>query len=178
MTGWIIAIIIYSILWASVCMVVSKNKGYEYEADKWFAIGFLLGVFGFLMVISKPTMINTNDNQAPGLKYSNLHSENVRPQSSSNYYYPRPEKADTWVCNCGARNRIGENYCHRCGSSQFPKAKAASVNVNTAVSENGRSSDAKQKSVAEQTSGYKAMFDSGLITEEEFTAKKKQILGL
>ena len=114
-TVWIIAVIIYSLLWAAVCFEVSKNKGYEYEAGKWFAIGFLLGIFGFLIVISKPT--NTSNNS-----FSN---QNVGE-----------------VINGYQRN---------------------SNNI---------------QSAADEIVKLKKLYDQGIITEEEFKAKKDQLLKL
>ena len=114
-TVWIIAVIIYSLLWAAVCFEVSKNKGYEYEAGKWFAIGFLLGIFGFLIVISKPT--NTSNNS-----FSN---QNINGVSNGNQQ-----------------------------NSSF------------------------SRSVTDEIVKLKKLYDQGIITEEEFQAKKEQLLKL
>lgn len=52
-----------------------------------------------------------------------------------------------------------------CGTSKFNNYKKEIPVVNTSSDE-------------EDIKKYKKMFDDGIITEEEFNAKKKQILGL
>lgn len=49
---------------------------------------------------------------------------------------------------------------------------------NTINSNNALQQDKNVKSPKEELASYKDLLDSGLITQEEFDAKKKQILGL
>lgn len=91
---------------------------------------------------------------------------------------------DTWVCNCGARNPYSFSICQKCGKSNgditsndtkvvpisMPEIKPI---VLTPEKPKTDLSQAKKELVE-----LKSMLDEGLITEEEFTAKKKQILGI
>ena len=43
--GWILGLLIYSIIWGVVCKKVIENKGYE---ENWFWWGFFFGIFAFL----------------------------------------------------------------------------------------------------------------------------------
>ena len=38
--GYFVGAIIWGIIWAIVAQAVVKNKGYEEEAEKYFALGF------------------------------------------------------------------------------------------------------------------------------------------
>ena len=70
----------------------------------------------------------------------------------------------TWNCSCGMRNHKNDVICSKCGK-RAPETKKTN-------------NDLTADNVADELKKYKEMLDEGLITEEEFTAKKKQLLGI
>ena len=57
------------------------------------------------------------------------------------------------------------------------KMSLGNYNPNT-LTHNGSFTQTQNTNVADELKKYKEMLDEGLITEEEFTAKKKQLLGI
>ena len=59
-------------------------------------------------------------------------------------------------------------------------ATCALTNIKTVIPEVAKVSNigAQVNSIPEQLKEYKELFDSGIITEEEFEKKKKQLLGI
>lgn len=93
---------------------------------------------------------------------------------------------DSWVCICGARNSFMQIKCNKCGRSKEDytsnKPKTVTIDPPAPKPKQAVSTPVKLESSFDQTkkdiTELKSMFDEGLITEEEFTAKKKQILGI
>lgn len=52
------------------------------------------------------------------------------------------------------------------------------TNYEATASQPARTEDAKVVSVVEEIRGLKGLLDDGIITQEEFNAKKKQLLGI
>ena len=98
---WLIGIIIWGLLWGAVCKSVMTNKGYDDETgNKWFAIGFLIDIFAFLIVITKPDNPYKEIKQNMGIK-----------QPGQNNY-----GSSEWRCICGNINDGSETHCTRCNS--------------------------------------------------------------
>lgn len=54
MFGWIIGIIIWSLVWAAVTSLIIETKGYD---ESWFWWGFFFGIFAALVALAKPPVI-------------------------------------------------------------------------------------------------------------------------
>lgn len=85
-----------------------------------------------------------------------------------------------WTCGCGTMNFITRNFCRKCGqpnpkpltdpttkSEEKPLPKQPNIEQNSSSA-----------SLADQLKEFKSLLDQGLITEADFEAKKKQILGI
>lgn len=159
--------LINGIIWGVICRAIVNSKGYSSDENHGFAWGFFLGLIGLIVCLGKPNIMllnmRQNNNVSSGLNYNGRNNTLHRNMNE--------DKAG-WVCNCGARNYENENSCHRCGKSRMP------VKNNTVESAASSSSKTNDADTSARIKELKHLFDSGLITEEEFTAKKKQILGL
>ena len=156
------------LIWGFICKAIVSGKGYSDEDNKGFFGGFFLGIIGLIVCASKPSVINV---------------QSYQDKINQKIYHREPVNT-SWVCNCGARNSINEETCQRCGrlkmSIDVPKAKnIPAPRPITAVQTTVRQTPIANndlKSIKEEIVQLKAMLDEGLITEEEFAAKKKKIL--
>lgn len=90
-------------------------------------------------------------------------------------------KCNTWRCPCGALNYENETSCHSCGKKIGYKPKdtkqKSEVNTSSASEQKIKSATANQ-SITEQLEELKKLQEQGLITQEDYDSKKKQILNL
>ncbi|MBQ7989693.1 MAG: SHOCT domain-containing protein [Oscillospiraceae bacterium] len=70
---WIIAVIIWALLWGGVCREILNNKGYP-KPDVGWAWGIFFGFLGAIICATKP---NLNDEL---LKYKQLYDQGVITQ--------------------------------------------------------------------------------------------------
>lgn len=103
----LISILIFAVLWGFVAMSIVRNKGYDNEDDKnkWFLVGFVLGLIGVIIAACQPSLVNMGNNAG---------NNNVIVQSNN--------------------------------------------------------------STADEIKKFKELLDAGVITEQEFQAKKDQLL--
>ena len=92
-----------------------------------------------------------------------------------------------WKCPCGAVNRVDELKCHRCGLEKGSKQSkapmplpplAGEINTQPAQQAPVTQTETPVASIKQQLEELKEMQDQGLITEADFEAKKKQLLGI
>ena len=76
-----------------------------------------------------------------------------------------------WQCACGRINASYVSSCS-CGRNKSGELPAEPVPISEVVSEEGEIKNAA--AIRE----YKSLMDDGIITPEEFEAKKKQLLGI
>ena len=79
------------------------------------------------------------------------------------YSHSSSNDSGYWRCRCGRENARFVSTCS-CG---LTKAVATAPTANTATSESGKIEALKE---------YKSLLESGTITQEEFDAKKKELL--
>ncbi len=201
---WIIYVIvgglIWGLIWGLVTRAIMKGKGHDSTVG-WFFCGFFLGLIGVIIAACQTNLnyINMNRNNYGGgygsapTPPSNYGSRSTvvckscgATNSSTSYHCqscgaklsPAISAQDTgkkgqWKCECGALNYPYETSCHRCGK-QKPFMKTES----TAKPAAAPTPKPAEKSITEQLEELKKLVDQGLITEADFEAKKKQILGL
>ena len=89
-------------------------------------------------------------------------------------------QATNWICICGTRNEMSSKICSSCGKEYEPAGKTTYYNkeakkTNTLAQQ---SASTTETTVTKQLQELKKLLDQGLITQEDFDAKKKQILNL
>ena len=181
-TFWIILAIAWSVAWGAVSANIVYKKGYESSTVAlYFFFGLCITFIAAIVAYFKED-IAARDREI---------YERAKREKEREKLMKEAMASSTWRCPCGALNKDYETSCHRCGktfntvkqemktaeqtqiaaTAQIP-APAPSVgqsNVSPVMSAGDIQNDLKK---------YKEMLDDGLITEEEFTAKKKQLLGL
>ncbi len=182
-----VSYIIGCVISGIICAAIMSSKGHD-GTSGWFFLGFLLGIIGIIIAACQPNLyyINSLRNSQHSTSSSPLNNNQntwvckcgTRNNSDSLFcnkcgkQNPNANRATndgSWKCACGAMNYSYETSCHRCG-----KTKAESIS-NSAASPAPKPAE---KSVTEQLEELKKLVDQGLITEADFEAKKKQILGL
>ena len=170
-----------------ICAAIMSSKGHD-GTSSWFFLGLLLGIIGIIIAACQPNLYYIN---------SLRNSQNSTSSSSLN------NNKGTWVCKCGTRNNSDDSFCYKCGKRNLNssakndgswKCKCGAMNYSYETSchrcgekkpfdskTNATTSSSPlptQKSMTEQLEELKKMLDQGLITQEDFDAKKKQLLGL
>lgn len=148
--------LVASLFYPIICGLLTRhiNKGKGYGGGFWW--GFFLGVIGIVIVVIR------RPKDDPIMDRREVEEENQRFLNEH----------DGWECPCCTRlHGPLENECV-CGFK---------LNEEVIIEEEKRTQDVyarKAENEADIILKYKKMYDDGLITESEFEAKKKQILGL
>lgn len=166
---WIVGTLIYSIIMGFVTKIIINNKGYD---DNWFWWGFFFGILAIIVACAKPQNIRYTSSGSSsfynhGVGGNTTESERIRNQNTLN--------AGGWQCHCGRLNAAYVSSC-TCGRSKSDVRNANDEEQKREVAK-------KQAEIVDESAkvsalkGYKELLDSGVITQEEFDAKKKQLLG-
>jgi len=162
--GYIIGALIGGLIFGFITKKVGENKGY----DNQFWWGFWLGWIGLIVVAVKP------DNN---YSYGNQHHENhefderLHALANGSEYAPR----GTWQCwSCKRTNADYVTTC-LCGVKKGEKSPPVTT---TAVPVPKPAPTVQALTEEQQINKYKKMWEDGIITEKDFNAKKKQILGI
>jgi len=139
---------------------VIDNKGYY---ENWFWWGFFFGLLAFVVACAKPQNIRHSPYRGGGLY-----------QSADDLYKKQVLNEGGWKCSCGKIQASYVSSCS-CGKSKqeilYPKpTKKQEETKPSAIANEIRNAAAIKE--------YKELMDAGIITPEEFAAKKKQLLGL
>lgn len=161
---YIIAIVVEIILMC-VCGFISRSLNESKGYYGGFAWGFWLGIIGILFIVSKPTVAYTPRESSIIVK-----EPNSLPPSAI-----RPATENSWKCTCGRNNSVNVTSCV-CGTSKrealSPKP-AAIVQMAPDSASDAFAGESKNINILRE---YKKLLDEGVITQEEFEAKKKAIL--
>lgn len=153
---FVILLLLNCVVWVLcgiITSVINRKKGY----DGGFWWGFFLGVIGIFIVMFRNYK---KDNDI-------MDREQVARENEKFL-----NEHDGWECPCCNRlHGFFETEC-ACGFSLNEEA------VNEEVEKSKETFIKAAQSEAELISKYKDMLDRGLITEEEFSEKKKKILGI
>ncbi|MBE6973318.1 MAG: SHOCT domain-containing protein [Ruminococcaceae bacterium] len=79
-----------------------------------------------------------------------------------------------WKCSCG---KVQASYVSSCSCGKS-KQEVLYPQTNKKQEETKKSANANEISNAAAIKEYKELMDAGIISPEEFDAKKKQLLGL
>ncbi len=157
----IIVSVVVGCIWGAITHAIQNSKGY-YESGFWW--GFWLGWIGIIVVLCKPDM-----NQ---VYYSQHRSDGQSPAIMD-----QPVPKDGWRCTCGRTHASFVSACV-CGiskSTALAPAKPAPVPVQETEPEYLFSKETESEKIAALRQ-YKELLDQGILTREEFDAKKKQLL--
>lgn len=159
--GYIIGGIIWGVIWGCAAQAVITNKGYEDERTKYFWLGFFFSFIPLIVAATRP-QYQEPFRQEKTLADIKREEEQIRADGG-------------WKCDCGEMNY---NYVSTCVCGRHKrevldareKAKTADNNPVKIV--------VPDASAAQQIKDFKELLDTGIISQEEFDAKKKQLLGL
>ncbi|MGN0616733.1 SHOCT domain-containing protein [Ruminococcus flavefaciens] len=152
--GYWIGVAIWSVVWGVVTSHMSRKKGYGSLSG--FFWGFFLGIIGVIIIAFK------EDKNNPFMDREAIEKDNER-------FF---KEHDGWECPCCARLHGPFERSCICG---FSLNEEKVIEEGEIIKENIVKTAENE---AEIIAKYKKMCDDGLITEDEFKEKKKQILGL
>lgn len=141
--------IIFGCIFGGITKYINEKNGY-YGGFAW---GFWLGWIGIVVVACRRPA------------YRPTRESIIRPIEQPDSTNEEPAPPNTWKCRCGRCNALYVSACV-CGLS---KNQEELPEPNPSAPED----ELKNISLLKE---YKELLDSGVITQEEFEAKKKSIL--
>lgn len=174
--GYVIGVLVYSIICGFVCLGISSSRGMG--GGFWW--GFWLGIIGIIVVAVRP-----NDNQyspkAQNYSHSSYSSFSVEPPAKPGTYaasYNRKEKTyeeeiiEKGGWRCPACGKIHYDYVSACscGEKKPPKAKVSEQKISQTNNVLG------EVEIIKCLKDYKELLNAGILTNEEFEKKKAQLL--
>ena len=154
---WFAGILLWCIIWGFVTKAIVKGKGYE-NSGAWFWCGFFLGIIGVIVAACKPAI------NVPLAYHYTKSPHNYNPVSTKN-----ASSSGFWVCKCRTINPKTQNICKNCGNISPYATKETKQDV-----KKGNNAE----SIKKQLNELKELQEQGLITEDDYNAKKKQILNI
>lgn len=150
--------IVVRIIFGCITKGINENKGY----DGGFAWGFWLGWIGIIVVACRQPCVYTPT--------ESIIAPAKRATQTSNELPGQIDASVNWRCRCGRVNARFVSSC-ACGLGK----REVTEPVASAVSQNNTDTENELKNIS-LLKEYKALLDTGVITQEEFDAKKKSIL--
>lgn len=162
--GYLIGCIVWAIIWGFVCRAIVINKGYVDDGTKWFFLGFLFSIIAVIVAACKPAVVNAGDTAVRVAQ-----SPSSRTTDRNGY----------WTCACGNKNPESVAYCI-CGRKRAMPGASDTRSTSRSYSNSSYSAPRTEtgKSPAEQIKEFKGLLDAGIITQEEYDAKKKKLLDI
>ena len=163
----IVISIIVSCIFGAITKAINERKGY-YGGFAW---GFWLGWIGIIVVACRQSNLYYSPKESIIVPAKNADPapKTELPRNAISYQSPN---GDSWKCKCGRYNPRYLSSCV-CGLNKSGAPSVAPL-------------PEPQKSSAADTDNeflniaalkeYKALLDEGVITQEEFDTKKKEIL--
>lgn len=138
---------------------VINNKGYD---DNWFWWGFFFGFVALMVALSKPEV--TRPSYSQSILMQKARQDNILNNGGWTCSYCNTINANyVTSCSCGRNHEDTERRLKLQQKKQLEKAQASDL----------AQDEAKKIELIGQ---YKKLLDSGAITQEEFEAKKKNLL--
>ena len=188
---WLIGVIIGGCIWGAITNAIISGKGYD---ENWFWWGFFFGFFAVLVALIKPRYERPMYyGDATHLTYAaDRYAEPNSYARIGNVQHSIP--ANGWKCNkCGRGNASYVGTCG-CGNTKTANSKPQANNnqtisirkstENNSTTSNSTSNTSVENksiasiSVADEIFKFKKLLDDGVITQEEFDKKKKQLLDM
>ncbi len=160
----LISWVVIGVVFGFATNMVLINRGYN---ENWFWWGFFFGIIALIVALSKP-----DANQYSASPYNSNASQTAKTGSG-------------WKCSCGTSHVSYVGSCG-CGKTKADIMKQLDLEkLKLVEEEKAKQTENENRKAQEQElldlqklNEYKKMLDSGIITQEEFSIKKKQVLGL
>lgn len=185
---WVISYIAAGCLFGFFAWKIADNKGRGGAGI--FCLGFFLGIIGVLIALCLSDQRVYDQPPANESYFSRMEKEgNAQPSWECAYcghrnteklsycLHCRSERNEAQKINCpscGAVNSTVNTTCWACQKSMKEAPSIASESPITAEFP----ADAQPASAADEILKFKQLADQGIITQEEFAAKKKRLLEL
>lgn len=163
----VIVYLLLCIVWGAICKGIMNNKGYD--SWGWFWLGFFLGVIALIIVLIKEPVRNVPEE---------IVYENYLQRTSENIKMNDFKASGGWQCHwCG---RTNENFVSSCGCGRTKEENEQYYRNKNKTEKENNNTDKKQSLSEEDRikalKDYGELLKSGVITEEEFETKKKELL--
>lgn len=185
---YFIIAIVQALVFGFATKIVIENKGYD---DNWFWWGFFFGFIALIVACAKPQNINyTSSSSQPSqpayTSYSSSYGSNLNKDANKAYNEQLLANGG-WKCSCG---RVQASYVSSCSCGRSKSEVLNAQYKKKQENERKQVELKKQEEVKKQVEAmdemskvsvikeYKELMDAGAISQEEFEAKKKQLLGL
>lgn len=159
---WLFLVIAQGVFFGFATNAIIENKGYT---ENWFWWGFFFGLLALIVALTKPQRVTHSQYRGGGLY-----------QSAESAYKQQMLAEGGWKCSCG---RVQASYVSTCSCGvsrqSLLDAKRKSAQTPAPAPEKKPVTD---KEKADAIREYKQLMDEGILSAEEFEAKKKQLLGI
>lgn len=151
---WIVIVLVCAVIFGFATDTIIRNKGYD---ESWFWWGFLFGLVALIVAAARPE---------------------ARPEPDAkqkiNYMKEQTLRDGGWECVCG---RLNPHYTGTCACGRTKAESEEFKRQNNSVK--SATSVSKLDNVSlDELKALKELLDIGVVTQEEFDAKKKQLLNL
>lgn len=166
---YIIGALIMGLICGFICSAIASSR--NMNGGFWW--GFWLGIIGIIIVAVRP-----NEQQKYQTSYAT--SSYSSGNSIDNYYDKERHEREIialggWRCNnCGKANYPYSYACVSCGHKKDEPVPTVQYSLDTPKPEE----KGVLSSSADELRKWKQLLDDGIITQEDFEAKKTQLLGL
>lgn len=200
----LIATIVWMIFWGLVLLIGFSNDGrytrflglkvyiYSYEGAISIPLIVIIILIGFILPLIAPIIrkkwaermrLTIDEEQIVGVygrfsaKQLNLPIEKLDNVVITDTFFDKIRSGKTIVVS-GASGRVIFPMCHNADEFAAEALKMIKNYKQNYRADSGRSNAQPQGGTADELKKYKDLLDNGIITQEEFDAKKKQLLGL
>lgn len=160
----IIVLLVKGCVWGFVTQTIIENKGYY---ENWFWWGFFFGLIAVLVALSKPesrAYSSSNTRYLSGV--ANTYSAERKRRNAN-----REVDGSGWKCHyCNRVNHFYTGTC-ACGKTKEDTLAFEAAQIQQLNQVENRTEDSLDK-----IKKLKDLLDMGALTQEEFDAKKKELL--
>lgn len=148
----LIIIGVQSVVFGFATQSIIENKGYH---ENWFWWGFFFGIIALVVASAKPQVYD----------YTTYSSKSADQHLA----------AGGWKCTCG---KVHASYVSSCSCGKDKRDVLYPQNTKKLEETKKQAKIMDEMGKVSAIKEYKALMDDGIITQEEFEAKKKQLLDL
>lgn len=159
----ILGVIVWVLIWGFATLYVNEIKGYK----GGFWLGFFLGFIGLIIVACKPNNLQTSSYSTNSYNTSLFADESKQRQNQQIL------SKGGWQCKkCG---RVNPEYTSTCACGLTKQENKDYLSEREKEEAKLKKRETELQNV-QKLKGYKDLLDAGAISQEEFDAKKKELL--